>query len=315
MTRHSKNNTANSVFSKAERDKLSVHYGTQRALLGSNSHRRFDACSLCLSRAVTPVTCSKGHLFCKECVMKDLLGQRDALARKKQEIEALRKEEELAKEQVRIKARELVLSGKGGSLFGKRKEREDSKAEEATSSNKKRKFEFDPETAKKLAQEAEDEAVRQLEFEQNEARKAKLPAFWLPSLTPDSQVGLLPLKDIKMQTMCHASDPAHVLLMKHLIPVKFTPMPNESSSSNKEESMCPSCQKQLSNTTNMYLMKPCSHVICKTCTDTLVKPSSQCVVCDVNLESKDIIELVREGTGFASGGRVETVKTGTAFQG
>jgi nitric oxide synthase-interacting protein len=130
MTRHSKNNTANSVFSKAERDKLSAHYGTQRALLGSNSHRLFDACSLCLSRAVTPVTCSKGHLFCKECVMKDLLSQRDALMRKKQEIEALRKEEELAREQVRIKAREMVLSGKRGSLlFGKRKERDDAKAE------------------------------------------------------------------------------------------------------------------------------------------------------------------------------------------
>jgi hypothetical protein len=38
--------------------------------------------------------------------------------------------------------------------------------EEASSANKKRKFEFDPEAAKKLAQEAEDEAVRQLEIEQ-----------------------------------------------------------------------------------------------------------------------------------------------------
>jgi len=62
--------------------------------------------------------------------MKDLLSQRDALMRKKQEIEALRKEEELAREQVRIKAREMVLSGKRGSLlFGKRKERDDAKAE------------------------------------------------------------------------------------------------------------------------------------------------------------------------------------------
>jgi len=126
MTRHSKNNTANSVFSKAERDKLSAYYGTQRALLGSSSHRLFDSCSLCLSKAVAPVICSKGHLFCKECVVKDLLGQRDGLLRKKQEIEALRKEEEAAREQVRIRAREMVLSSKKGTLlFGKRKERED----------------------------------------------------------------------------------------------------------------------------------------------------------------------------------------------
>jgi len=127
MTRHSKNNTASSVFSKAEYDKLAAHYGTQRARLGADSHRNFDACSLCLSAAVSPVSCTKGHLYCKECVMKDLLAQREALARKKQEIEALRKEEEDEKERVRIQARERVLNGGTASLFGKRKERDERK--------------------------------------------------------------------------------------------------------------------------------------------------------------------------------------------
>ena len=42
-------------------------------------------------------------------------------------------------------------------------------------------------------------------------------------------------------------------------------------------------------------MKPCSHVTCKTCTDTLIKPARQCVVCDKELAEKDIIELKREG--------------------
>ena len=38
-------------------------------------------------------------------------------------------------------------------------------------------------------------------------------------------------------------------------------------------------------------MKPCGHVTCKTCTDTLVTPSKQCIVCDAKLGEKDIIEL------------------------
>jgi hypothetical protein len=42
-------------------------------------------------------------------------------------------------------------------------------------------------------------------------------------------------------------------------------------------------------------MKPCGHVTCKTCTDTLVRPASQCVVCDVQLSKDAIIELCREG--------------------
>lgn len=61
--------------------------------------------------------------------MKDLLGQRDALARRKVEIEGLRKEEERAREEVRMKARERVLRDGVGALFGKRKEREESKAD------------------------------------------------------------------------------------------------------------------------------------------------------------------------------------------
>ena len=43
------------------------------------------------------------------------------------------------------------------------------------------------------------------------------------------------------------------------------------------------------------VMKPCGHVICKTCTDTLVRPANQCIDCDKTLGEKDIIELKREG--------------------
>jgi nitric oxide synthase-interacting protein len=80
-------------------------------------------------------------------------------------------------------------------------------------------------------------------------------------------------------------------------------------------------------------MKGCSHVTCKTCTDTLVRPSNQCVVCDKLLAESDILELKREGwfllqpyshrffsenlpgTGYAGGGMAETKKQGVAFQG
>ena len=34
--------------------------------------RPFNACSLCLERARTPLACSEGHLFCIECVFTDL---------------------------------------------------------------------------------------------------------------------------------------------------------------------------------------------------------------------------------------------------
>jgi nitric oxide synthase-interacting protein len=88
------------------------------------------------------------------------------------------------------------------------------------------------------------------------------------------------------------------------------------------------------------VMKPCFHVICRTCVEELVHPSKQCVVCDHEVETGvDILELKREGlrvilvsrqsilsgsnhhlgspigTGFAAGGLAETSKTGVSFQG
>jgi hypothetical protein len=48
-------------------------------------------------------------------------------------------------------------------------------------------------------------------------------------------------------------------------------------------------------TSVLSVMKGCSHVTCKTCTDTLVRPGNQCVVCDKLLAEGDILELKREG--------------------
>ncbi|KIJ99720.1 hypothetical protein K443DRAFT_160985 [Laccaria amethystina LaAM-08-1] len=64
----------------------------------------------------------------------------------------------------------------------------------------------------------------------------------------------------------------------------------------------------------LYSMKPCA-LTCKTCTESLVRPVKPCIGCDTQLKEKDIIELKREGTGFARGGMAETSRAGIAFQG
>ncbi|TFY74105.1 hypothetical protein EWM64_g9908 [Hericium alpestre] len=196
----------------------------------------------------------------------------------------------------------------------------------------KRKFNFDATTAEKMADEAEEAALRRIEREQAEALKNKLPDFWLPSLTPTYTSHGPPssLKHVKIQTTCRGGNPPHPVSLKNLIPVNFTlspsgpsrsaestPAEGDSKSRHEEEAnpICPSCKKGLSNSVRIFVAKPCSHVTCKTCTDTLVLPAKQCVVCDKQLGEKDVIELKREGTGFAGGGMAETSKAGVAFQG
>ncbi|KAL0567668.1 hypothetical protein V5O48_014332 [Marasmius crinis-equi] len=338
MTKHSKNNTASSIFSYAEYKKLD--YGTKRQRLGNESMRQFDACSLCLNKAREPVSCNEGHLFCKECVYTDLLTQKKDIKRQKEKLEALKREAEEERLRAKEAARERVLadfekgqlglSGRPSVTTGTNREVGESKQD---GRGTKRKFEFDTSTVENLAQEAEEAALRQIEREQAEALKHKLPDFWLPSLTPTytSKGPPTSLGDVKLQTTCRGGNPSHSLALKNLVPVQFTlytsngpstssaeSMPAEGNSSSKKEEarpMCPSCKKQLSNNILLFLMKPCAHVTCKTCTETLVRPAKQCIVCDKELAEKDIIELKREGTGFAGGGLAETSKTGVAFQG
>lgn len=107
MTKHSKNNTASSIFSYAEYKKLD--YGTKRQRLGNESMRRFDACALCLNRAREPLACTEGHLFCKECVYTDLLTQKKDIKRQKERLDAMKKEAEEERTRVRAAARERVL--------------------------------------------------------------------------------------------------------------------------------------------------------------------------------------------------------------
>ncbi|TFK52908.1 hypothetical protein OE88DRAFT_1627381 [Heliocybe sulcata] len=340
MTKHSKNNTASSVFSYAEYKRLD--YGTKRQRLGNESMRRFDACSLCLQRVRDPVACHEGHLFCKECVYTDLLTQKKDIKKQKDRLEQMKREADDEKERAKEAARERVLLefergqlglGKSSLTGLGTSSKEDSKEPRGL----KRKFEFDASTVDTLTREAEEVALRQIEREQAERLRAKLPDFWLPSLTPTYTSNELPssLKDIKVQTTCRGGEPAHFLSLKNLVPVQFTFLPSKSSaqsvtstpasttstdtskpkSDDNSDPICPSCKKTFSNSIIMFLMKPCSHVVCKTCTDSLIRPSKQCVVCDKQLGGKDVIALRREGTGFAGGGIAETRKSGIAFQG
>ncbi|KAF8961809.1 hypothetical protein BDZ97DRAFT_1663530 [Flammula alnicola] len=337
MTKHSKNNTASSIFTYAEYKKLD--YGTKRQRLGNESMRRFDACALCLNRAREPLACHEGHLFCKECVYTDLLTQKKNIKRQTAKLEALKKEAEEERARAREAARERVLldfergqlglAGTGVLETGSKRK----------ASSQSTPFSFSPAAVSTLAEQAEQAALKKIEEEQAERMKAKLPDFWLPSLTPttgnDGQPQTLEDAEARMEvakTVCRGGGlgSAHVLSMKNLIPVKFTfytpssssattsnSTPTDESKPKKEdpEPMCPSCKKRLSNSVLLFLSKPCGHVTCKTCTDTLVRPSKQCIVCDTKLKDKDVIELKREGTGFAGGGLAETSKSGVAFQG
>lgn len=70
--------------------------------------RNFNQCALCLGDAVSPMTCREGHLFCKECILTDLLKQKDDIRKHQVMLEDLAVQQENERQMARERAREKV---------------------------------------------------------------------------------------------------------------------------------------------------------------------------------------------------------------
>lgn len=122
MPKHSKNNTASGQFTYHERQRAAKVWGSSTARLSSLSQRPYDCCSLCLSQARDAVCCTEGHLFCRQCILEDLLSQKEEMGRQKVALETLARQEQAERERARGEARERALrefernsNGLGGS--------------------------------------------------------------------------------------------------------------------------------------------------------------------------------------------------------
>lgn len=200
----------------------------------SQYHVRRDICSA--RNACTPTLVSYPSFIKSQSYSQVVsVTQLSDIKKQKARLEALKREAEEEKERAREAARERVLlefergqlglaaSASTATTSGTGSEECESPSNVLLSWNScpptaarrtKRKFAFDSTTAETKAREAEEAALRQIEREQAEALKHKLPDFWLPSLTPTYSSGGPPtsLSDIKLQTSCRAADPSHPVL-------------------------------------------------------------------------------------------------------
>lgn len=205
--------TLQPVFSYAERNE--TQYGSRKMRLGRDSLRNFDACALCLQRARDPRMCDEGHIFCQvstedaapsaascltdansqECVLTSLLTQKKEIKRQEKLLERMREEEEQERQAARQLARERVLrdferlqSGAGASTPSTSGSGAAASviaaAASATDRGTKRKFALDEAEVARLQDEQEEKAMREIEREHADKRKAKLPNFWLVSVSP-----------------------------------------------------------------------------------------------------------------------------------
>lgn len=207
-----KNNTTQSTLTYYERSLLRRQNEARR--LGHDSFKPLDHCNLCLSNIYDrdPVACTRGHVYCKECVISDLITQKASIEASKRELERWEDNEIRERQEARQRARERVVSDfeKGmGLATGAAAKALDVKALASGGASTSKAGHGEAGRIESLQREAEDKALRKIEEEQIEARKSKLAAFWLPSLAPEAK--LAPVKDMKLQTMCHVGGELHPL--------------------------------------------------------------------------------------------------------
>lgn len=271
--RHSKNNNDLAFFTYDEKRKLG--YGTQKERLGKDSIKPFDACSLCLKPFQDPLSCAKGHVFCKECILECLLSQKKDIQRKQvAHTTQLRQEKDEEEEKLMLqKAREL-------DAF-------DQQNHGALPQYSDKNFNRDR-TGFQGAN-----SVKTTSYEEEALRTMK--AFWLPSATPDA-----PAKVNAPSTCTTCPEGNEKLKMKSLFPIILTEDTNEKRESALDRTyICPSCKVTLTNTSSLVALSSCGHVFCKKCADKFMAVDKVCLVCNRGCKERNLINLAKGGTGFA----------------
>ncbi|MCJ1389192.1 hypothetical protein MMC18_002047 [Xylographa bjoerkii] len=352
---HSKRNTSLAFFTSHERSLLKSSWGSQATRLSRDSFLPFASCRLCLQIARDPVACAaNGDIFCRECVVSNLLAQRKEIKRLEKEDERRRREEEEEArergEEEREKAVEdfeKVMMGLEGGPLKKPTGQAVANEEELAEGGRgvKRKFELDEEEMLKNVKEERMKARKALDNEKS--AKPSLPSFWVPSLTPSSTNSRV-AKRVKLHPFCPASSETspHPLSLKSLIPVTFSTSTSTLSGTNPSvdgtaNRICPACKRALKNGVRAMLTIPCGHVICKACVEKFMTLQEQppdphavagetdavgeirCFVCEEDLTDRESLKAKadkdgkygKEDKNRLKPGLVEIAGEGTGFAG
>ncbi|KAJ1964761.1 hypothetical protein GGI12_001204 [Dipsacomyces acuminosporus] len=235
--------------------------------------------------------CVEGHLACKECILSNILEQKQNIKRLQKQFDQFKQKEQEELKNKEKKHNDEAVKQYMDSEVGLKSKRASTAADRDRDSNKRSKVLLIED--KSSGDKSSISSTRKGKDVASEGEK-KLSSFWLPSLTPEAkQVAVDPKK---LSVQCQATTPMHELKLKQLIEVKFR------TGSKAEEKLCPSCDKPLLNSTNIDVLAKCGHAICHRCVSNFVLPTNACFVCQQKVKESDVIRLATEGTGFTGGG-------------
>lgn len=284
--------------------------------LGRESIKNFDSCCLCLQPVIEPMSCHKGHIFCKECIYQNLLTQKQHIARDlklyEKAQENKKKNEERTKEllkQAELEAFNRLECGvltEGQTIF---------RAQHSLKSSDEVEWEKLTETQRALllanegrrdfkgvkgkvlggmAAAVDGVVARDVDNKANQTSN-----FWIPTNTPEAA----PKEVTKPsnETMC--PEGCHTLKLKQLVPLNFSKLRNVDRVDplyvQNCRYQCAACMKTLTNTGFNSFFKGCGHVMCSPCVEKACLPDGRCFVCNAKVDRRDVVQMQAGGTGYA----------------
>ncbi|KRW99479.1 hypothetical protein PPERSA_07964 [Pseudocohnilembus persalinus] len=285
MPKHGKNNYVRSDFTYQERRMLK-HYGTQTVRLGSNSQIKFGQCLIYLHNLQNPVACLKGHVYCKACVIENLMEQ-------KKKNEQLMEKYNLQQKQLEEKP-QLTQDDDIKKIqdFEKLETQFDPKLRKNIYSDS---TVLNTKELQKSKQEIFNEYIKKNQSQTKEEQISN--SFWLPE---NHSISEAKIQKPENKLKCPASMD-HELKIKKLIPLQIQEVQGERKETDYQ---CYVCSKQL-QFQKIAASKNCGHVQCLSCLQVSVKDSNRCGVCMKKCEKDDIVEIQSSQSAFAQHNKVE----------
>ncbi|CAF0888185.1 unnamed protein product [Didymodactylos carnosus] len=314
MTRHSKNATANTVYTYHEKKKDSSFsgYGTLQLRLSKDAIKEFDCCNLTLQPCRDPVITQDGYLYDKEAILEYIVHQKTLNARKLKEYQKqLDKQQQDIDEQnadlYQIKLNKFLERESTYSVNQSIKALMEQKVSSSTSTPSS------VMSAPTSSSRSSTSSKTLSNMEGNQARQ--LPSYWVPSLTPAAKTEQLKKPDNKVY--CPMS--GKPIAMKDLIPVKLK-LANDVDPSKKslvayrDRYVCAVTGDVLGNSVPCAVLRTSGSVVTMDCINKLIKKDMLDPINGSRLTERDII-LLQGGTGYsASGAQLDAKLPGPAMQ-
>lgn len=258
MTRHAKNSTAGSVYTyhEKQKDAKTSKYGSERARLGKESITNFDCCNLNLQPARNPVITKDGYLFDKEAILQYIITKKNEYNRKMKEFE-------------------------------RQKDSDEKELQQIAEADNNRKIDIFKKTEKSIKIPSTSTSGSSSLSNMSGSHAKLLPAFWLPSQTPDASKAKIQKPDKTI--FCPIS--GSVLKSKDLIDVKFTKCVKDEGTSNPNDPqyVCAVTKDVLTNSQQLAVLRTTGDVVTMDCVEKIIKKDWIHPLTSTKISEKDII--------------------------